>query len=92
MINAHEVAVMSGLAAAVDLGARYPEDLERDRFALLSFRLYFLLIYGRWYRKKAANEGSGSDWGSGLYGSVYKGPGVVETERLMWKEERNSEI
>ncbi|KAL9118412.1 MAG: hypothetical protein Q9187_005046, partial [Circinaria calcarea] len=39
LINAHEIAVMSGIAAAVDLGAQYPEDLERDRFALLSFRL-----------------------------------------------------
>src|SRR5450432_2095320 len=35
VINAHEVAVMSGIAAAVDLGAEYPADLERDSFALL---------------------------------------------------------
>ncbi|KAK3370546.1 hypothetical protein B0H63DRAFT_454710 [Podospora didyma] len=92
MVNAHEVAIMSGLAAAVDLGARYPEDLERDKFALLSFRLYYLLVYGKWYRRKAAtNVGSGDDWASGLYGSVYKGPGVVETERKMWMDERDSE-
>jgi hypothetical protein len=44
LVNAHEVAVISGIAAAVDLGASYPEDLERDKFALLSFRLYYLLI------------------------------------------------
>ncbi|GME33227.1 fad dependent oxidoreductase [Neofusicoccum parvum] len=87
LLNAHEVAIMSGIAAAVDLGATYPEDLERDKFALLSFRLYYLLAYGRWYRKKAPKKGEGEDWASGLYGSVYKGPGVVEEERLMWKEE-----
>ncbi|KAK0652734.1 hypothetical protein B0T16DRAFT_455077 [Cercophora newfieldiana] len=88
MVNAHEVAVMSGLAAALDLGATYPEDLERDGFALLCFRLYYLLVYGKWYRRKAGREGSGKDWASGIYGSVYKGPGVVETERMMWREER----
>jgi hypothetical protein len=89
VINAHEVAVMSGLAAAVDLGATYPEDLERDSFALLSFRLYYLLVYGRWYRKRAPRQGRGSDWGRGPYGSVYKGPGVVEQERQMWREDKN---
>ncbi|KAI9788426.1 MAG: hypothetical protein M1835_002280 [Candelina submexicana] len=88
LINAHEVAVMSGIAAAVDLGAQYPEDLERDKFALLSFRLYYLLTYGRWYRKKATKEGPGKDWASGLYGSVYQGPGSVNEERTMWREER----
>ncbi|EKG11956.1 hypothetical protein MPH_11000 [Macrophomina phaseolina MS6] len=87
LLNAHEVAIMSGIAAAVDLGATYPEDLERDKFALLCFRLYYLLVYGRWYRRKAPKKGEGEDWASGLYGSVYKGPGVVEEERLMWKEE-----
>ncbi|KAK4450180.1 flavin-containing amine oxidasedehydrogenase [Podospora aff. communis PSN243] len=94
LVNAHEVAVMSGLAAAVDLGASYPEDLERDGFALLCFRLYYLLVYGRWYRKRAGKEGSGMGWGSGVYGSVYQGPGVVETEslRMMWREERDREI
>jgi hypothetical protein len=87
LVNAHETAVISGIAAAVDLGATYPADLERDRFALLSFRLYYLLAYGKWYRRKAANDGVGKDWASGIYGSVYKGPGVVEQERLMWREE-----
>lgn len=87
LVNAHEVAVISGIAAAVDLGAKYPEDLERDSFALLSFRLYYLLTYGKWYKKRAAPEGEGKDWGSGVYGSVYKGPGVVEEERKTWKEE-----
>jgi hypothetical protein len=91
LINAHEVAVMSGIAAAVDLGAQYPMDLERDKFAFLSFRLYYLLAYGRWYRRKAAKEGEGKDWASGLYGSVYKGPGVSDTERLTWKKENGIE-
>jgi hypothetical protein len=89
LINAHEVAVMSGIAAAVDLGAQYPEDLERDKFALLSFRLYYLLAYGKWYKKRAAQEGEGKDWASGLYGSVYKGPGVSDIDRLQWREEND---
>ena len=87
LVNAHEVAVISGIAAAVDLGARYPEDLERDRFALLAFRMYYLLSYGKWYRRKAKKEGDGQDWASGLYGSVYKGPGLSTQERLTWREE-----
>ncbi|KAI1801306.1 FAD/NAD(P)-binding domain-containing protein [Daldinia bambusicola] len=52
LVNAHEVAVMSGIAAAVDLGAEYPEDLEHDKFAFLCFRLYYLLAYGRWYKRR----------------------------------------
>ena len=92
LVNAHEVAVISGIAAAVDLGADYPEDLEHDKFALLSFRLYYLLIYGRWYRKKASKSTSvaareGSQWATGLYGSVYNGPGVSGQDRLTWRED-----
>lgn len=91
MVNAHEVACISGISAAVDLGAEYPEDLERDQFALLSFRLYYLLAYGRWYRRKAtkkSKEGLGKDYASGLYGSVYQGPGVnAKTDRLIWRKE-----
>lgn len=92
MVNAHEVAVMSGIAAAVDLGASYPEDLERDKFAFLAFRLYYLLVYGRWYRRKATRqtlEGEGKDWATGNeYGSEYAGPGVNSTqERLIWRKE-----
>ncbi|KAK7716649.1 hypothetical protein SLS63_011074 [Diaporthe eres] len=96
LVNAHEVAVMSGIAAAVDLGADYPEDLENDKFAFLCFRLYYLLAYGKWYRRRhtkgksapttqAAKEGA--SWASGLYGSKYKGPGVVDQERATWREE-----
>lgn len=92
MVNAHEVAIISGLAAAVDLGASYPEDLENDKFALLSFRLYYLLVYGKWYRRKFKDSQSelarqGRSWATGLYGSVYNGPGVVEGERTTWREE-----
>lgn len=90
LINAHEVAVMSGIAAAVDLGANYPEDLERDKFAFLSFRLYYLMAYGKWYSRRAtkkSKEGPGADWASGLYGSVYKGPGVSDIDRNQWREE-----
>ena len=88
LVNAHEVAVISGIAAAVDLGAQYPPDLERDGFALLAFRLYYLLQYGRWYRRRAPRDGEGRDWASGVYGSVYRGPGVGGQERRIWREER----
>ncbi|KAF2279534.1 flavin-containing amine oxidasedehydrogenase-like protein [Westerdykella ornata] len=87
LVNAHEVAVISGIAAAVDLGATYPEDLERDKFALLSFRLYYLLTYGKWYRRRAPKSGEGRDWASGVYGSVYKGSGVAKQDRQTWREE-----
>lgn len=96
LVNAHEIAIMSGLAAAVDLGAEYPEDLEHDKFAFLCFRLYYLIAYGKWYRRnftkgkrppttQAAKDGA--SWASGLYGSVYKGPGVSSQERQTWREE-----
>lgn len=39
LLTPSEVAVMSGMAAAHDLGAAYPEELEQDDFALLCFRL-----------------------------------------------------
>ncbi|KAI5921249.1 hypothetical protein F4810DRAFT_678980 [Camillea tinctor] len=109
LVNAHEVAVLSGIAAAVDLGAAYPADLEGDAFALLCFRLYYLLVYGRWYRrgqnrrpekqgknKRGEDDGgskdeqaaeNGKSWATGLYGSVYKGPGVAVAERQTWREE-----
>ncbi|KXJ88530.1 FAD dependent oxidoreductase [Microdochium bolleyi] len=101
LVNAHEVAIMSGIAAAVDLGAEYPEDLEHDKFAFLCFRLYYLLAYGKWYSrrhtkggKKQAGQASsseaareGASWASGVYGSVYKGPGVGSQERQTWREE-----
>jgi len=51
LVNAHEVAIISGMAAAYRLGAAYPKDLEEDSFALLCFRLYLLLSHGTWYRK-----------------------------------------
>ncbi|KAK4226435.1 flavin-containing amine oxidasedehydrogenase [Podospora fimiseda] len=93
VINAHEVAVMSGIAAAVDLGADYPQDLEKESgWALLCFRLYYLLVYGKWYRKRVDKGGKGmGEWESGLYGSLYKGPGVVEEERRMWRDEQEVE-
>jgi len=93
LVNAHEIACISGIAAAVSLGAEYPADLERDRFALLAFRLYYLFMYRTWYRRKYTEknrEGEGSSWASGIYGSVYCGPGVVKEERLTWREEREA--
>lgn len=92
MVNAHEVACISGISAAVSLGAQYPEDLERDRFSFLAFRLYYLLIYGKWYSRKATKktrEGEGAQWATGnKWGSVYNGPGVqTGTDRLIWRKE-----
>jgi len=92
LVNAHEIAIMSGIAAAVNLGAEYPEDLENDKFALLCFRLYYLLTYGKWYSRKYSNSNSesakeGRSWASGVYGSVYKGPGVANAERTCWRED-----
>ncbi|KAI1177110.1 FAD/NAD(P)-binding domain-containing protein [Nemania sp. FL0916] len=100
LVNAHEVAILSGVAAAVDLGAEYPEDLEHDRFSFLCFRLYYLLVYGKWYRRNhTARRGAsgpqsqsqsardGKSWATGLYGSVYKGPGLSAVERQTWREE-----
>ncbi|BGO99092.1 hypothetical protein NBRC10513v2_000196 [Rhodotorula toruloides] len=51
LVNAHELACISGMAAAYSLGASYPEELEQDDFALLCFRLYLLLDYQKWYKK-----------------------------------------
>jgi predicted NAD/FAD-binding protein len=92
LVNAHETACISGVSAAVDLGAEYPADLERDRFALLSFRLYYLLVYGKWYRRKhtkESKEGEGKEWaGEKGYGEDYRGPGVnSKTDRLIWRKE-----
>lgn len=93
LVNAHETACISGIAAAVSLGATYPEDLERDRFAFLAFRLYYLFMYRRWYQRtctKKSKSGEGADWASGIYGSVYKGPGVAKEERTTYREEREA--
>lgn len=38
LVNAHELAVISGMAAAYRLGAEYPVELEEDPFAVLCFR------------------------------------------------------
>lgn len=92
LVNAHEIAIMSGIAAAVDLGAEYPEDLEHDKFALLCFRLYYLVAYGKWYRRrfkgsKSEKAKSGQRWANGTYGEDYEGPGIVKEERTMWRED-----
>jgi hypothetical protein len=92
LVNAHEVACISGISAAVDLGAEYPADLERDRFAFLAFRCYNLIAYGKWIRRnhtKQSRDGPGAEWATGNeYGSFYNGPGVnAKEERLIWKKE-----
>ncbi|KAF2421798.1 FAD/NAD(P)-binding domain-containing protein [Tothia fuscella] len=93
LVNAHETAVISGVAAAVSLGATYPEDLERDKFAFLCFRLYYLFQYRTWYRRNATKkspEGEGKDWASGPYGSFYLGPGAVKEEGTMHTQEKEA--
>lgn len=92
LVNAHEVACISGISAAVDLGADYPADLERDKFAFLAFRCYNLIAYGKWISRKftkKSREGPGAEYATGNeYGSVYNGPGVnAKEERLIWKKE-----
>ncbi|EIN12852.1 FAD/NAD(P)-binding domain-containing protein [Punctularia strigosozonata HHB-11173 SS5] len=51
LVNAHELAVISGMAAAYQLGADYPADLDQDSFARMCFRLYLLLTHGSWYKR-----------------------------------------
>ncbi|TRM56662.1 hypothetical protein BD626DRAFT_551463 [Schizophyllum amplum] len=76
MVNAHEIAVLSGIAAAHRLGADYPLELEQeeDGFALLYFKMYYLLSHGRWYGgrkgvKKHAGDGTGTYTAAGVDGS-----------------------
>lgn len=52
LVNAHELAVISGIAAAYKLGADYPEELYQNDFAKLCFRLYLLLAHGKVLSKK----------------------------------------
>ncbi|GAA5922783.1 uncharacterized protein JCM15063_003423 [Sporobolomyces koalae] len=52
LVNAHEVAIISGLAAAYSLGAGYPEELAEDDFATLCFRSYLGLTHRKWFSKK----------------------------------------
>ncbi|KAJ8082238.1 hypothetical protein PM082_008085 [Marasmius tenuissimus] len=52
LVNAHELAVISGVAAAYSLGAEYPPELRQDKFARLCFRLYLLLTHWKWFGKK----------------------------------------
>ncbi|CAF4392525.1 unnamed protein product, partial [Adineta steineri] len=47
LVNAHEIASISGIAAAYSLGIDYPQDLENDHFALLCFRLFLLISHGK---------------------------------------------
>ncbi|CAF0767442.1 unnamed protein product [Adineta steineri] len=58
LVNAHEIASISGIAAAYSLGIDYPQDLENDHFALLCFRLFLLISHGKWYRKKKTHHKS----------------------------------
>ena len=62
--------LLSGIAAAQRLGAEYPIELEmeEDGFALLCFKLYYLLSHGKYYRarkglKKLKGDGTGTGFG-----------------------------
>jgi hypothetical protein len=52
LVNAHELAIISGTAAAYKLGADYPKELYENEFARLCFRLYLLLAHGKILSKK----------------------------------------
>jgi len=52
LVNAHELAIISGHAAAYKLGADYPIELYENEFARLCFRLYLLLAHGKILSKK----------------------------------------
>lgn len=54
LVNAHEVAVISGMAAAYKLGAGYPKELDQDSFARKSFRGYLMLAHRSWYSRSRA--------------------------------------
>ena len=90
LVNAHECASLSGMAAAYRLGASYPKALEEDAFALLCFRLYLLLSHGIWYKKGNNREDSlnGSD-GNGEGQGGENGPDgreVGEGVRKRWAD------
>lgn len=54
LVNAHEVAVISGMAAAYRLGASYPKELDENSFARKSFRYYLILAHRTWYSRSRA--------------------------------------
>lgn len=56
LVNMHELACVSGIAAAWRLGADY---VAFDDFAETFFRNYVLLCHGRLYRKQRANSKKG---------------------------------
>ncbi|GAA5827940.1 hypothetical protein JCM5353_007750 [Sporobolomyces roseus] len=56
LVNAHEAAVVSGLAAAYALGAGYPEELAQDEFAKKCFQGYLSICYRKW-GKSAKKKG-----------------------------------
>lgn len=54
LVNAHEVGIISGLAAAYAIGGGYPDELKDDEFATLCFRSYLGLIHRKWFKKSEA--------------------------------------
>ncbi|KAH9483710.1 hypothetical protein JR316_0003186 [Psilocybe cubensis] len=48
LVNMHEMAIVSGIACAIRLGAEYPQDLNGDPSASKLLRLYMLLAHWRW--------------------------------------------
>ncbi|OCF70869.1 hypothetical protein I204_08499 [Kwoniella mangroviensis CBS 8886] len=58
LVNAHEVAVISGTAAAYKLGADYPEDLYKNDFARKAFKSYLFLTHGLTLAKNRIRKSS----------------------------------
>ncbi|KAA8899635.1 FAD/NAD(P)-binding domain-containing protein [Sphaerosporella brunnea] len=50
LVNCHEVAVISGMAAAFRLGADYPQEMRDDRVGWNAFWGYCLLVHGMWVK------------------------------------------
>ncbi|GAA5855080.1 hypothetical protein JCM8547_002372 [Rhodosporidiobolus lusitaniae] len=61
LVNAHELACISGMAAAYALGAEYPAELEEDSFAVLCFRLYLLLNHRMLFKKSENRKRRGAE-------------------------------
>ncbi|GAA5950031.1 hypothetical protein JCM3765_004170 [Sporobolomyces pararoseus] len=59
-VNCHEIAMISGLAAAYSLGAGYPQELENDPWAKKTFEGYLSIAYRKW--GKSAKKKRGGHW------------------------------
>ncbi|KZP01273.1 FAD/NAD(P)-binding domain-containing protein [Calocera viscosa TUFC12733] len=70
LLNAHEVAILSGAAIAYRLGAGYPQEYEEDAFGLLCFRAYLALVHWCWYSPKKGKGKGKERWEAEAQGQV----------------------